>query len=413
MVRAYRRVVTRLLPPPGPLRTLAAATLANTVGGGLWLAGAALYLTRSVGLDPTSVGLGLTVAGLVGVTASVPSGRLADRRDPRTLRAALQVAQAVTAATYLLVDSFATFLLVAVVDALLMAGNLSVRAALVAAVGGPEGRVRAFATLHATASVGVGVGATLAAPALAADTRTGYVLLVLGNTLTYLLSAALLLRLPAFPPVAVPRRAARWPALRDRRFLAVSAASAGLALHETVLALVVPLWIVGHTAAPRPLVSVVLVLNTVLTVGLMVRLSARIGRAAQGAVALRRAGVVLAVAMLLWAGAAGVSTPVAVGLLLLAAAVHSVGEVWHANGATALAYDLARPDALGEYQGVAGLVRGTVQALGRVLLTVALLDGGWPGWLAVGAFFVVVGAAVPGLTRATLLDRPATVGDPS
>lgn len=38
-------------PPPGPLRTLSLATLANTVGSGLWLAGAALYLTRDVGLS--------------------------------------------------------------------------------------------------------------------------------------------------------------------------------------------------------------------------------------------------------------------------------------------------------------------------------------------------------------------------
>ncbi|MEU7572631.1 hypothetical protein [Micromonospora sp. NPDC049240] len=41
-------------PPPGPLRTLALATLANTVGTGLWLAGGALYLTRDVGLSATT-----------------------------------------------------------------------------------------------------------------------------------------------------------------------------------------------------------------------------------------------------------------------------------------------------------------------------------------------------------------------
>ncbi|WP_305070406.1 MFS transporter [Micromonospora parastrephiae] len=74
------------LPPPGRLRTLSLATLANTVGTGLWVTGAALYLTRVVGLSPTEVGLGLTLAGLVGLTASVPLGGLADRRDPRTRR---------------------------------------------------------------------------------------------------------------------------------------------------------------------------------------------------------------------------------------------------------------------------------------------------------------------------------------
>ncbi|MEK8106767.1 hypothetical protein NKG94_19435 [Micromonospora sp. M12] len=86
------------------------------------------------------MGLGLTLAGLVGLTASVPLGGLADRHDPRTLRAVLQLAQAAVAAAYLLVGSFPVFLLVAALDALLTSGNLAVRAALVAAVGGPEGR---------------------------------------------------------------------------------------------------------------------------------------------------------------------------------------------------------------------------------------------------------------------------------
>ncbi|NYT94780.1 hypothetical protein HW126_13375 [Salinispora sp. H7-4] len=48
---------------------------------GLSVAGSALFLARSVGLSPRSVGVGLTIAALVGLIASVPFGRLADRRD--------------------------------------------------------------------------------------------------------------------------------------------------------------------------------------------------------------------------------------------------------------------------------------------------------------------------------------------
>ncbi|PWU60056.1 MFS transporter, partial [Micromonospora globispora] len=162
------------LPPPGRLQTLSLATLANTVGSGLWLAGGALYLTRDVGLSAASVGAGLTVAWLVGLTASVPLGGLADRRDPRTIRAVLQVCQAAVAASFLLVDSFPVFLVVAVFETLLASGNLAVRAALVAAVGGPDGRVHAFATLRAVANLGIAVGAGLAGFALAADTHLAY-----------------------------------------------------------------------------------------------------------------------------------------------------------------------------------------------------------------------------------------------
>ncbi|MEU2615919.1 MFS transporter [Micromonospora sp. NPDC007271] len=408
----------RPIPPPGPLRTLSVATLANTVGLGLWQAGAALYLTRDVGLSPASVGAGLTVAGLVGLTASVPLGGLADRRDPRTLRAMLQVCQAVVAAAYLLVDSFPVFLAVALLDALLISGNLAVRAALVAAVAGPQGRVHAFATLRAVANLGIAVGTALAGAALAADTHLAYQLLVAGDATTYLLSAALLLRLPAYPPVprtpgaAGPRRGR---ALRDGRFFAVSGASAVLALHWTVLTLVVPLWTVRRAGAPPPVVSAVLLANTVLTVLLAVRLSRGADTAAPAARKLRRAGLVLAAAMPIYAATAGLPTAPAVALLLVATVVYTFGDLWHGSAAAGLAYDLAPSDAIGAYQGVDGLLAGLARAVGPALLTLLVLDGGVPGWLALGALFAGVGLAAPVLTRWALAnpatDRPAAAGD--
>lgn len=281
------------IPPPGPLRILAWATLTNTVGMGLWLAGSALFLTRSLGLSTRSVGVGLTVAALVGLIASVPFGRLADRRDPRTLRAVLQLLQAVVAASYLLVDSVASFIVVAVFSALLATGNLAVRAALVAAVGGAAGRVPAFAILRAVANLGTGVGAALAELALVADARAAYQLLVLGNAAAFALSAMLIMRLPPFPPGSVPAAPKRGlgPALRDAPFVAVGATSAVLSLHSVVLTLIIPLWVTSHTAAPTIMVAAVLVTNTVLTVLLAVRLSRGAQTATPAARTMRRAGL--------------------------------------------------------------------------------------------------------------------------
>jgi MFS family permease len=156
-------------PPSGELRSAAYATFANTVGGGLWTAGGALYLTRVAGLPATVVGAGLSAAALVGLAASVPAGRFADHRDPRSLRAVLQVLQAGAALMFLLVDSAASFLAVAAVEALLVTGNLTVRAALVGALGRTAGRVHVFATLRTAANTGTAIGAGLAALALAAD----------------------------------------------------------------------------------------------------------------------------------------------------------------------------------------------------------------------------------------------------
>lgn len=405
------------IPPPGRLRTLAFATLANTVGTGLWLAGAPLFLTRDVGLSPASVGLGLTVAGVVGLSASMPLGGLADRRDPRTLRAVLQLLQAAVAASYLLVDSFPVFLVVAVLDALLVSGNLSVRAALVAAVGGPNGRVHAFATLRAVANLGIAAGAGLAGFALAADTHVAYQILVVGNASTYLISAVLLLRLPPCPPAALvrttDRRAhRRGSALRDVPFLAVSATSAALSLHSVVLTLIVPLWVVTRTTAPAAVVSAVLLANTALTVLLAVRMSRGADTALPAARAMRRAGMVLAGAMLLYAGTAAIPTGPAIGLLLLATAVYTIGDLWHSTAGAGLAYDLAAPDAIGAYQGVDALLSGLARAAGPALLTWAILASGVVGWAAVGLLFAATGLLTPTLTRWALTTRGRSRQDP-
>ncbi|MET7864888.1 MFS transporter [Micromonospora taraxaci] len=397
------------LPPPGRLRTLSLATLTNTVGTGLWVTAAALYLTRFVGLTPTEVGWGLTVAGLVGLTASVPLGGLADRHDPRALRAILQLAQAAVAAAYLLVDSFPVFLLVATVDALLVSGNLAVRAALVAAVGGPEGRVHAFATLRAVANLGVTLGAGLAAFALVADTGWAYRLLVLGNVATYLVSAALIMRLPSYPPVRRPVRPRPARALRDGRFIAVAGASAVLSLHWVALTLILPLWVVTRTDAPPVTVAAVLLVNTLLTVLFAVRLSGNARHAVPAGATMRRAGLVLAAGMLLWAATAVVPTAVAVGLLLVATVVYTVGDLWHGGAGAALAYDLAAPDAIGAYQGVDTLLAGLARAAGPALLTWLILDGGPIGWLALAGLLAATGLAVPPLTRRALAHRAEPV----
>ncbi|MET8041085.1 MFS transporter [Micromonospora sp. NPDC005215] len=393
------------LPPPGRLRTLSLATLANTVGTGLWVTGSALYLTRVVGLSPTRVGLGLTLAGLVGLTASVPLGGLADRRDPRSLRAVLQLVQAAVAVAYLFVDSFPVFLLVATLDALLISGNLAVRAALVAAVGGPEGRVQAFATLRAVANLGVALGAGLAGFALVADTGWAYRLLVVGNAATYLVSAALIMRLPGYPPVRRLLRPKPGRALRDGWFLAVAGASAVLSLHWVALTLLLPLWVVTRTDAPPVTISAMLLVNTLLTVLLAVRLSRGARHALPAAATMRRAGLVLAAGMLLWAATGFVSGAPAIGLLLCATVIYTLGDLWHAGAGAALAYDLADPDAIGAYQGVDTLLAGLARAAGPALLTWLILGGGPIGWLALAGLLAGTGLAVPPLTRRALANR--------
>jgi hypothetical protein len=82
-------------------------------------------------------------------------------------------------------------------------------------------------------------------------------------------------------------------------------------------------------------------------------------------------------------------------LVLLAAGVHVLGELWHQAGSIELGYRLAPADAQGQYQGVFGLGQGVAGTVGPALLTLLCLDGGQPGWIAVGLIFTALGACMP------------------
>ncbi|HKE77683.1 MAG TPA: MFS transporter, partial [Solirubrobacteraceae bacterium] len=112
-----------VLPRERPVRLLAASTLVNTLGKGLYLTGSALFFTRSVGLSPAAVGVGLTISGLLGMVAGVALGHVSDRVGPREVTLALLGVEAVTVALFVFVHSFAAFLVVACLAAIGERGN--------------------------------------------------------------------------------------------------------------------------------------------------------------------------------------------------------------------------------------------------------------------------------------------------
>jgi hypothetical protein len=177
-------------------------------------------------------------------------------------------------------------------------------------------------------------------------------------------------------------------------------------LHSVVLGLVLPLWIATHPQVPRAMVSAVLVTNTVLTVLLTVRISRAARDAGTAARTLRRAGFVLAVAMLLYPTSAWFGTGGAIGLLLLATVVYTVGDLLHVTASAGLAYELAAPHELGQYQGVNGLVTGLAQAIGPALLTLLLLGDRPAGWAVLAVVFVAAGLVAPALTVRALRGHP-------
>src|SRR5215831_4905086 len=79
------------IPARGAGRTLALVSFIDSIGTGLFLAGSAIFFVRSIGLSAAQVGLGLSIAGVVGFATTVPMGVLGDRVGPRRLFVLLQL----------------------------------------------------------------------------------------------------------------------------------------------------------------------------------------------------------------------------------------------------------------------------------------------------------------------------------
>ncbi|MFC7550175.1 MFS transporter [Plantactinospora sp. GCM10030261] len=395
-----------ILPAPGPTRVLAVATLINTVGRGIWLTASALFLTRAVGLTVTEVGIGLTVTALVSLVASSPMGYLADRYGPRGIQIAATLAAAGFTAALVTVRSLPAFLLVGAASALADAANRGARGALIAGVVPVADRVRTRAYLRSVTNVGISVGAVVAGLGIAADTRQAYVALVLADATTFLLAALVLTRLAPVPPVPAPTSGPRLLALRDRPFLVFTLLDGLMSMHFSLLNIALPLWIAGHTAAPRWLISALMLVNTAMVVMFQVRASRGTESITGAAAASRRAGVAIAAACALFAVSGSVPTAVAIALLFAGALAHVVGELWHSAAGWGISFGLAPEHAHGQYQGTYAMGMQVGSMLAPVVVTTLAVGWGLPGWLVLGVLFATLGALVPPVSRWAERHRP-------
>ncbi|MCO5997486.1 MFS transporter [Actinoallomurus rhizosphaericola] len=394
-----------LVPPTGPQRVIAASNFVNTIGSGIYLTAGVLYFTQAAHLPATEVGLGLGIAGFVSLAAGVAVGHLADRHGARSVYAATLIVRGLATAGFLLADGFWPFVLAVCAATGAHAAGQAARSPLIRCHGGdrPQ-RFRAY--LRAVTNIGVSLGALFAGWAVQAGTDTAYRLLIAGNAISFVASAAILVLLPPVTPGPADD-GPRWIALRDRPYLLITALDGIMAIQFKVLTVAIPLWLVQATAAPRWLISGTMLTNTVIVIAFQVRASRAIDSPAAGGDAYRRSGVAFLVSCVLISLAAGVPPWPAVTLLIAAVVIHTVGELWHSAGGFEVSFALAPDHATGQYLGVFGLGAGLAEALGPSLLISLCIAWGRPGWYVVGALFTLTGLAAPLAVRRAQRHRPA------
>lgn len=384
---------SRLAPPAGIARVIAFQSALLALGSGTFLTGSIVFFNRVLGLNPLQIGLGLSIAGIVAVAASLPAGLLADRLGGKRAWVAGASAEAVALAAYPLARSFAEF--VGLMAAATLADSLASygRTLYTADAIPAQGRVKVMAFARAYLNAGLTAGSGVAAIALAIGTTSALVAMVLLDAAVLVADAVIVSRLlPA--QAARHQRPHRSPlaVLRDGPYVAVAFVVAILLYHAVIFTDVLPLWVITRTDAPHALLGGLFALNTLLAVMLQVPATRGTDSLPAAGRMMRRAALASAVACPV-AALSGLTTGAwTIAALVLAVLLTTTTELWLSAAQWYLQTDVPPPAQRGAYIGMGRMVSslaGTIAPVGLTLL--AVQTGGW-GWWVIALVFAACAA---------------------
>ena len=395
------------LPSHPAARALAVASFIDWMGTGVWLTASTLFFVRVVGLSSGEIGVGLGIAGVVGMLSVMPVASLTRRWPAGPVAVALQICRGLAFLGYVFVDSAFTFAVAAAVVAVFDRPTITVNQILVARVVPEDERNTAMATMHVAGNVGVAAGTALGTLALLHPDHGSFTAVVVADAASFFLAAWMVGRAvwrtgAGEPPPADPAEKPGLPLpalVRDWRFAAVTVGSGLLALHIPMLNVVTPLWLAEETSVPLAIMGGLLVANTVLIVLLQVPLARTVRTVRDGV----RAAAVAAACLIACCGvlalASTVPVAVAIGLFFLAVVVLTLAEIAQNSAAWALSFGLSPTDRRqSAYLGLFGTGQTAVVLLGPALLALLISWQGAAGFattaglLLLGVVCVRVGA---------------------
>jgi len=409
MSRYIPERLLRLAGPTSLVRRLSAQSVLSAFGDGVFLTGSAVFFTQIVGLSAAQVGLGLSLAGVATFGLAVPLGKLSDRYGAKRVWALSSLIEALLYLVWLSIGGLIAFVVMMIGLELIQTASRSARNAYRFDVFPREERVSSNAYFRAARNVGYTLGALLAGVALATNSDDVIRLVPVVTAFLLLLNASLVSRLPraahhveAEPllEVAIEASGERRSALRNRGYVAMSIFGGVLATHQVLLNVVIPLWLVEETDAPRVLLAWLFGTNTVLAVLLQVAAARGITTVADSLRAQRRG----AFFFMLSCGIVLVTHDtvgwVTISLVWIGHVTVTGAELFNSAGEWGLQAELSDPERRGEYQGVSqlGYTLGSVWA--PALYTFLAMEWGTPGWLVIAGIVLVAAILVHPAARA-------------
>jgi MFS family permease len=395
----------RFLPPTPLARRLSLQSVLFAIGEGTFITGSAVFFTQIVGLTAGQVGIGITVAGLVSFVFSVPVGKLADRVGPKRMWAFGAGSAAALYAVWPLVDGFATFIAMMVALQLVETAGWSGRGAYTIDVFPRDERVQSQAFMRAALNIGFTVGALISGIALAFNSDDLIQAVPIFTALMLALNTLYITRLPdaahdrspaaSQATVETEQKTEQTEqklgrgALRNRGFLALSACDGVLGTNQVLLNIVIPLWLVQETDAPRVLLAWLFGTNTVLAVLLQVRAARGVDsvRSSLRAARISMSFFVLSCFVVLvthdtvgW---------VTIALVWLGHVTVTGAELFQSAAHWGFMSELSDPERLGEYQGAANLGGTLGNVWAPAAYTYLAIEWGAGGWLIIAGIVLL------------------------
>jgi MFS family permease len=387
--------IARHVRPPSPLAgRLAVQSLLFALGEGTFMTGSAVFFTQIVGLSAAQVGLGLTCAGVAAFLAALPMGKLVDRYGPKRMWAVSAAGQAVMFAVWPVITDFHGYLAMAVGMEVLSTLGQAANGAYTIDVLPPDERVRSRAYMYSSLNVGFTLGSLIGGVALAFHSNHVLHALPWFTAVVFLVNAGAITRLPRAPhdDLTPEDRKVKVPGpgpLRNPGWLLTTFFIGVFWTNQVLLNVVIPLWLVEETDAPRVLLAFLFGTNTVMCIFLPMAAARGVEDVPTALRAVRVSSSFFVISCIITLATHDTVGWVTIALVWLGHVTVTGAELYLSAASWSFEAELMDPRQRGAYQGSAEL-SGT---LGRVwapaAYTFLAMHWGAAGWLVIAGVIVV------------------------
>jgi len=383
---------------------MAVQSLLFALGEGTFMTGSAVFFTQIVGLSAAQVGLGLTCAGVAAFLAALPMGKLVDRFGPRKMWAVSAAGQAAMFTLWPFISDFQGYVAMAVVMEVIGALGGAAYGAYTIDVLPPGERVKSRAYMYSALNVGFTLGSLVGGIALAFHSNHVLHAVPWFTAAVFFINAAAITRLPraSHDDRTAEERKVKVPGpgpLRNPGWLLTEFFSGVFWTNQVLLNIVIPLWLVEETDAPRVLLAFLFGTNTVMCIFLPMVTSRGVHDLPTALKAIRISSTFFVISCLITLATHDTVGWTTIALVWLAHVTVTGAELYLSAASWSFEAELMDPRQRGAYQGASEL-SGT---LGRVwapaLYTFLAMNWGAAGWLVIAGIIVVATVAVHPSTR--------------